>query len=129
MSGGRCTQSDSAGGSTGTVRNCVCGLGCTRGVGLHWRNIANTAEPSVCGGDAALCQITNAIKIRYMRTFYLFQNSFFLFRARNMVCDHGKVPKSNLNPLTHAALDSHFVSVTNFEPSRTEFDWRHILVK
>jgi len=27
-------------------------------VGAHWRHLANTTEPSVCGGDAALCQIT-----------------------------------------------------------------------
>ena len=26
--------------------------------GAHWRHLANTTEPSVCGGDAALCQIT-----------------------------------------------------------------------
>jgi len=25
--------------------------------GAHWRNLVNTIEPSVCGGDAALCQI------------------------------------------------------------------------
>jgi len=24
----------------------------------HWRHLANTIEPSVCGSDAALCQIT-----------------------------------------------------------------------
>ena len=24
----------------------------------HWRHLANTTEPSVCGGDAACCQIT-----------------------------------------------------------------------
>jgi len=24
----------------------------------HWRNLVNTIEPSVCGGDAALCQLT-----------------------------------------------------------------------
>jgi len=24
----------------------------------HWRHLANTTEPSICGGDAALCQIT-----------------------------------------------------------------------
>jgi len=24
----------------------------------HWLNLANTIEPSACGGDAALCQIT-----------------------------------------------------------------------
>ena len=26
--------------------------------GAHWRHLVNTIEPSVCGGDAALCQIT-----------------------------------------------------------------------
>jgi len=26
--------------------------------GAHWRHLVNTTEPSVCGGDAALCQIT-----------------------------------------------------------------------
>jgi len=24
----------------------------------HWRHLANTTEPSVCGGNAVLCQIT-----------------------------------------------------------------------
>jgi len=28
------------------------------GGGAHWRNLANTIEPSVCGGDVACCQIT-----------------------------------------------------------------------
>jgi len=27
-------------------------------MGSYWRHLANTFEPSVCGGDAALCQIT-----------------------------------------------------------------------
>ena len=26
--------------------------------GAHWRHLANATEPSICGGDAALCQIT-----------------------------------------------------------------------
>jgi len=26
--------------------------------GAHWRHLANTTEPSVWGGDAALCEIT-----------------------------------------------------------------------
>jgi len=26
--------------------------------GSHWRNLANTIEPSMCGGDVAFCQIT-----------------------------------------------------------------------
>jgi len=24
----------------------------------HWRHLANTTEPTVCGGDAALCHIS-----------------------------------------------------------------------
>ena len=32
-------------------------LGCTRW-GTCWRNLPNMIEPSVCGGDAALCQST-----------------------------------------------------------------------
>jgi len=27
-------------------------------MGAHWRHLANTIEPSVCGGDAVLCHIT-----------------------------------------------------------------------
>jgi len=55
MSGGRYIQSDSAGGSTGTVRmlSRVYAIG-----GAHWRNLANAIETPVCGGDATLCQIT-----------------------------------------------------------------------
>jgi len=26
--------------------------------GAHWRHLKNTTEPSMCGGDVALCQIT-----------------------------------------------------------------------
>jgi len=35
---------------------CGCRLECTRW-GAQWRQLANTTEPSVCGGDAALCQM------------------------------------------------------------------------
>jgi len=28
---------------------------CVRGA--HWRHLANTIEPSMCGGDATFCQI------------------------------------------------------------------------
>jgi len=30
----------------------------TLGRAAHWRHLANTIEPSMCGGDAACCQIT-----------------------------------------------------------------------
>jgi len=48
MSSGRYTQSDSVGGSTGTVQMPI---GCTIW-GAHWRHLANTIEPSVCVSDA-----------------------------------------------------------------------------
>jgi len=39
-----------------------CGVGWAEGrmcyIGAHWPNLANTTEPSVCGGDATLCQIS-----------------------------------------------------------------------
>jgi len=34
----------------------------------HWRHLANTTEPSVCGGDAALCQITLTTCLSLVRT-------------------------------------------------------------
>ena len=30
----------------------------TRYMGAHWRHLANTIEPSICGGNAVLCRIT-----------------------------------------------------------------------
>jgi len=35
----------------------------------HWRHLKNTNEPSMCGGDAALCQIT-------------LTTCYYLYRAR-----------------------------------------------
>ena len=41
------------------LRCCLgCWLGWVGHWGAHWRHLANTAEPSMCGGDAACCQIT-----------------------------------------------------------------------
>ena len=31
----------------------------------HWRHLANATEPSMCGGDAALCQITSTTSYYY----------------------------------------------------------------
>ena len=36
--------------------------------GEHWCHLANTTEPSMCGGDAALCQITLTTCYYYYRT-------------------------------------------------------------
>jgi len=52
MFGGRNTQCDSA--AAKPARR-GCRLRCTRW-GAHWCHLANTKEPLVCGGDAALCQ-------------------------------------------------------------------------
>jgi len=35
--------------------------------GAHWSHLANTTEPSMCGGDAALCQITLTACYYYLR--------------------------------------------------------------
>ena len=35
--------------------------------GVHCRHLANTTEPSMCGGDAALCQITLTTCFCYAR--------------------------------------------------------------
>jgi len=35
------------------------------GGGVLWRNLANTMEPSICGGDAAFCQITLTTCLMY----------------------------------------------------------------
>jgi len=38
--------------------------------GAYWRNLANTTEPSVCCGDAALCQITLTTCYYYYYYYY-----------------------------------------------------------
>ena len=45
--------------------------------GAHWRHLKNTTEPSMCGGDAALCQIT-------LTTCYV---SFHLHRFARVIFD------------------------------------------
>ena len=37
------------------------GLWAQIGWGAHLRNLTNTIEPSMCGGDAACCQVTLTI--------------------------------------------------------------------
>jgi len=41
----------------------------------HWHHLANTTEPSMCGGDAALCQIT-------LTTCYIFLHTHARTHAR-----------------------------------------------
>ena len=40
-----------------------------RGWGAHWRHLANTIEPPLCSGDAALHQITLTTCSFYARLF------------------------------------------------------------
>jgi len=41
-----------------------------------WRHLANTIEPSICGGDAVLCQITltTCLLFPFLIHFYLFSS-------------------------------------------------------
>ena len=51
--------------------------------GAHWRCLKNTTEPSMCGGDAALCQIT--LTTCYNRLCLLiFQSVEMLFPLMNL---------------------------------------------
>ena len=63
----RYTQSDTPGGSTGTVQM---PFGCTR-LGAYWRHLANTIEPSMCGSDAALTYFDHLLLMQcYANTIY-----------------------------------------------------------
>jgi len=46
---------------------CGCRLECF--TNARWRHLANTTEPSVCGGDAALSEITLTACFCYIRAF------------------------------------------------------------
>jgi len=43
--------------------------------GAHWHHLANTSEPSVCSGDAVLCQIT-LTTLFVFTLHYLFSQAF-----------------------------------------------------
>ena len=79
MHGGRYTQSDSAGGSTGGDEDADWGI---LDVGVHWRLLANTIEPSVCGVDKAF--LSNCFDHLFMvalwnrETIYIFMLWFVL---------------------------------------------------
>jgi len=49
--------------------------------GADWRHLKNTTEPSMCGGDAALCQITLTTCLRYkhMLSIYFDQPFFWSY--------------------------------------------------
>jgi len=65
----------------------------------HWRHVANTIEPSVGGGDAALCQITLTtcyFSICGMDLPALVDEHHMLVRGRPLYggyCTHRKVDK------------------------------------
>jgi len=54
---------------------------------VYWRHLANTIEPSVCGGDAALCQFTLATCYQRQANF---SYSFLLFLPINTVTENWK---------------------------------------
>ena len=57
---------------------CGCPLGCI-GRGARWRNVANTNEPFMRGGDAALCQLLDPLvcdKFLRLLRYFLFLQTF-----------------------------------------------------
>ena len=46
--------------------------------GAHWCHVANTTEPSVCGGDVALCQITLTTYYAFLSTNMFISNTMDL---------------------------------------------------
>jgi len=47
--------------------------------GSHWRHLANTIEPSMCGSDAALCQIT--LTTCYTWSLFLWLGNFVWYQC------------------------------------------------
>jgi len=57
----------------------------------HWRHMANTIQPSVCGGDADLCQITlttyyYAASQYYIHSFITYVDAAYCYRPSSVVC-------------------------------------------
>jgi len=42
------------------------------GGGAHWSHLANISEPSMCGGDAACCQITLTTCLQLFHLYVIF---------------------------------------------------------
>jgi len=49
--------------------------------GAHWRHLANATEPSVCGGDATLCEIT--LTTRFQSSQHLARCVRYFFSSTN----------------------------------------------
>jgi len=84
ISGGRYTQSDSAGAESA---RCGCGrTGRPTRWGAYWRNLANVTELSVFGGDASLCQITviTCLQVLLSRTTTWNSRTFEYFQGRQL---------------------------------------------
>jgi len=59
---------DSGGPKEAQVQSCLPGGTNVLSLEARWRHLANTIVPSVCGGDAALCQTTLTIFIVALRS-------------------------------------------------------------
>jgi len=92
--------------------------------GAHWCHLANTTEPSVCGGYAALCQITlttckNTVSYTACRLLYgslrLFlrswpiQNSLVYYLIEKIVCNDGAYHNK-----VNAEFQSIFCSISRY---------------
>jgi len=67
-------------------------------LGAHWRHLKNTTEPSMCGGDAALCQITLTTCSLLLQRFYTLSHAL-LSKLLNHVIYHSHPSLSRLHRL------------------------------
>ena len=61
--------------------------------GAHWRHLKNTTEPSICGGDAAFCQITLTTCYYIIQTKVIF---YSVFTTDYLIFIHGCMAMVNL---------------------------------
>jgi len=54
--------------------------------GAHWRHLKNTTEPSMCGGDAALYQITLTTVIIRPHRSTTYVDTAYSYRSSSVVC-------------------------------------------
>ena len=55
--------------------------------GAHWHYLANTIEPSVCSGNAALCQITLTTCLKLSKRILLFVNLLTIINISDTFTD------------------------------------------
>jgi len=57
--------------------------------GTHWRNLANTTEPSMYGGDGALCQITLPLVLFFVSAYHGSSNVWISWQSLTLFSSDG----------------------------------------